>query len=81
MASPDKRAPDLTTLLGIGSFLGICIGVGAFGGIFADKAAGTSPLLALLGVLLGIVVGALGAYQAIRPYVQSTRKSTTNDSV
>jgi F0F1-type ATP synthase assembly protein I len=52
---------------------GVCIGVGVFGGVLLDHALGTSPLLALLGVAVGIVVGATGAFQVIRPYTQSSR--------
>lgn len=64
-------APNLTTLLGIGVMFGVCIGIGTFGGVLLDGALGTSPLLALLGVGVGIVVGAAGAYVAIKPYTQS----------
>jgi F0F1-type ATP synthase assembly protein I len=51
---------------------GFCIGLGVFGGVLLDRALGTSPLLALLGVAIGIVVGATGAFQVIRPYTQSS---------
>jgi F0F1-type ATP synthase assembly protein I len=63
-------SPNLTTLLGIGAMLGFCIGVGGFAGVLLDGALGTSPLLALVGTAVGIVVGAAGAYQVIRPYTQ-----------
>jgi F0F1-type ATP synthase assembly protein I len=46
--------------------------LGVFLGVYADRVAGTSPLLALLGVLVGIFVGAVGAYQVIRPYTRSS---------
>jgi F0F1-type ATP synthase assembly protein I len=45
--------------------------VGVFAGVLGDRAAGTSPLLAILGLIIGIVVGAAGAYGVIRPYVRS----------
>jgi F0F1-type ATP synthase assembly protein I len=51
---------------------GVCVGLGAFIGVLADKWLGTSPLLALLGVAIGIFVGAAGAYQVIRPYTRTS---------
>lgn len=60
-------------LLGVGATFGLAVGLGAFGGVLGDRAAGTSPLLALLGTLVGIVLGGAAAYQVIRPY---TRNST-----
>jgi F0F1-type ATP synthase assembly protein I len=58
---------------------GFCVGIATFGGVLLDHAAGTSPLLALIGVGVGIVVGATGAYQVIRPYTQSMRNTPANN--
>jgi F0F1-type ATP synthase assembly protein I len=72
---PDQRggqSPNVVTLLGVGAMLGLCVGIGVFLGVLADDAAGTSPLLALLGVFVGIFVGAAGAYQVIRPYTRTS---------
>ena len=51
---------------------GLCVGLGMFLGVLADRALGTSPLLALLGAGVGIFVGAAGAYQVIRPYTRTS---------
>jgi F0F1-type ATP synthase assembly protein I len=48
---------------------GFCIGLGAVAGIFLDRALGTSPLLVLLGIVIGILGAATGAYYVIRPFV------------
>jgi F0F1-type ATP synthase assembly protein I len=69
---PNRSTPNAFTLLGIGATFGVCVGLGVFLGVLADRALGTSPLLALLGVLLGILGGAAGAYQAIRPYTRTS---------
>jgi F0F1-type ATP synthase assembly protein I len=79
MARADRSgSPDLVTLLGIGSGFGICVGLGVFLGVLADRAASTSPLLTLLGLLVGIFVGAAGAYQVIRPYTRSNTARPPN---
>jgi F0F1-type ATP synthase assembly protein I len=58
--------------------LGLCIGLGVFLGVLADRALGTSPLITLLGLVVGIFVGAAGAYQVIRPYTRSNSAPRTN---
>jgi F0F1-type ATP synthase assembly protein I len=63
---------NLTTLLGVGAAFGVSVGVGVFAGVLADHAWGTSPLLALVGLALGILGGAAGAYQVIRPFTRSS---------
>lgn len=69
---PDRSTPTATTLLGVGAMFGLCVGLCTFLGVLGDRRLGTSPLLALLGVAIGIFVGAAGAYQVIRPYTRTT---------
>jgi F0F1-type ATP synthase assembly protein I len=66
---PERTAPGVGELLQIGAMCGLCIGAGAVAGIFLDRALGTSPLLALLGVAIGILGAATGSYYVIRPFV------------
>jgi hypothetical protein len=47
-------------LVGIGWYIALCIGGGSFGGLWLDRLLGTSPLLTLLGLAIGIVVGLVG---------------------
>jgi F0F1-type ATP synthase assembly protein I len=81
MAKP--AAPSVTTLLGVGAMFGLAVGIGVFAGVLADHAAGTSPLLALLGTAVGILGGAAGAYLVIRPYTRTSdaRLARPNDDV
>ena len=62
-------APGAFQLLQIGAWCGISIGLGVTAGLFLDRALGTSPLLVLLGLVVGILGAAGGAYFVIRPYV------------
>jgi F0F1-type ATP synthase assembly protein I len=68
----DGQNVNIVTLLGVGATFGLSVGLGVFLGVIADSAAGTSPLLALLGTLVGILAGAGGAYQIIRPYTRNS---------
>lgn len=66
-----RTTPGATALLGVGSAFGGSVAIGVFLGVLGDRAAGTSPLLAIVGLIIGIVIGAAGAYGVIRPYVRS----------
>jgi F0F1-type ATP synthase assembly protein I len=61
--------PGAYELLQIGAMCGISIGIGAVAGLLLDRALGTSPLLVLLGIAVGIVGAATGSYYVIRPFV------------
>jgi hypothetical protein len=65
---PGWNGPSGTTLLGIGSLLAGCLAGGTVLGIVGDRHFGTSPLLALLGMACGMVLGGLGTYQVLRAY-------------
>jgi F0F1-type ATP synthase assembly protein I len=53
-------------LIGIGGLLVGAVVGGLVIGLLVDQAAGTSPLFVLIGILLGIVVGAIGFWARIR---------------
>jgi F0F1-type ATP synthase assembly protein I len=64
-----RAAPGAFELLQIGAMCGVSIGLGLAVGLLLDRAFGTSPLLVLLGLVVGILGAAAGAYFVIRPYV------------
>ena len=47
-------------LLGIGWYVAICIGGGAFGGLLLDRQIDSSPAFTLIGLGLGIAVAMIG---------------------
>ena len=66
---PDRAAPGAFELMQIGAMCGLSIGIGAVVGLLLDHALGTSPLLVLLGIAVGILGAATGSYYVIRPFV------------
>ena len=59
-------------LVGVGWYVGICIGVGAWAGLWADGRLGLSPVLTLTGIALGIsaaLVGMIKMIQVVLSYV------------
>ena len=55
-----ERLALVLRLTGIGWFVAVCIGGGAWGGWWLDGRTGWSPLLTLLGLGLGIAVAMVG---------------------
>ena len=52
-------------LLGIGWYVAICIGGGAFGGLWLDRQLDRGPLFTLLGLGVGLALAMIGMYRMI----------------
>ena len=52
-------------LLGIGWYVTICIGGGAFGGLWLDRQLDRGPLFTLLGLGVGLGLTIMGMYRMI----------------
>ena len=59
------RMGTVLRLLAIGWYVAICIGGGAFGGLWLDRVLDLSPLLTLLGLALGIAAAVVGMYRML----------------
>ena len=64
-------------LTGVGFFVGACILLGVFAGIWLDGKLNTGPVFVIIGLVLGIVVAVYGVYQLIRPLL-SDREDKEN---
>jgi ABC-type molybdate transport system permease subunit len=65
--------------VGIGWYIALCIGGGIFGGIWLDRHFGSSIIFTLAGVLLGLVMAALGTYRMIEPLIREQNDMTPED--
>ncbi len=52
-------------LLGIGWYVGLCIGGGAYGGLWLDRQFDSRPILTLLGLVLGIALAMAGMFRML----------------
>jgi len=75
---PVTQTPGPAQLLQLGATAGVCIGLGVFLGYVVDRALGTSPLLTFLGMAIGILGAATGAFYLLRPYVTGARGGRRN---
>lgn len=55
------------TLIGVGWFVAITIILGAVGGLWLDRKFHTTPILALVGVTLGVALAMYGVWRMLRP--------------
>ena len=73
-----SQGPSSGSGLGLGEFLGIgsfnltCIFGGMGLGWWADASFGLTPVLTLLGLALGVVVGVLGTWLRLRPLLRGS---------
>ena len=59
------RLTPAVQLLGLGSYVAVCIAGGAIGGFFLDGALGTGKVLTLGGLALGLVAAFYGGYRML----------------
>jgi F0F1-type ATP synthase assembly protein I len=75
---PSGPTPGAVQLLQLGTTCGFCIGLGVFLGYLLDQALGTAPLLTFVGMAIGILGAAAGAFYLLRPYVTGARTGRQN---
>ncbi len=74
-----NRLPPAGRLIGIGWYFAICIVAGIVGGLFLDRVAGTTPLMTLLGLLLGLVVAFYGGYRMLMDVLIEQQRRSDED--
>ncbi len=59
------RLTPAVQLLGLGSYVAVCIAGGTVGGYFLDKAFDTGKILTLSGLALGLLAAFYGGYRML----------------
>ena len=62
-------------LLGIGWYVGLCVGGGAAVGFLLDSRLNLTPILTLVGVIVGIAFAGVGMYRMITAVLASSSGS------
>jgi len=65
-------------LIGVGFFIGGCILMGVVGGLWLDSRLNTSPILVIVGLVLGIVVAFYGVYRMLLPFIGNKQGEETS---
>ena len=56
-------------VIGVGWYIGSCIVLGVFGGLWLDNKFGTEPILVIVGLILGVIIAFYGVYRMILPNI------------
>jgi len=57
-------------LIGVGWYIGGCIVLGVVGGLWLDNKFNTEPILAIVGLILGVIIAFYGVYRMILPNIK-----------
>ena len=53
-------------LIGVGWYIGLCIFLGVWGGLWLDEKLNTTPFLVIAGLIIGLAVAVYGVYRMLR---------------
>jgi F0F1-type ATP synthase assembly protein I len=73
-----KRWEAALRLVGVGWFIGLCIVLGVAGGLWLDGKFNTRPILAIVGLILGVIVAFYGVYRMILPNLNKKQDKRKN---
>jgi ATP synthase protein I len=59
--------------IGVGWFVSLSILLGVWGGHWLDEKLGTTPVMAIAGLILGLVVAFYGVYRMLLPLMRNKR--------
>ena len=59
--------------IGVGWFIAISILLGVWGGLWLDGKLGTSPIMVIVGLILGLLVAFYGVYRMLLPLMRDRR--------
>jgi F0F1-type ATP synthase assembly protein I len=65
-------------LIGTSFYIGVCIFLGVFGGLKLDQKFNTQPILILVGLILGLIVGFWGFYRMVVPIIKEYSEPKKN---
>lgn len=64
-----SRWGTASKVVGVGWYIGICIVLGVWGGLWLDSKLNTQPILLIVGLILGIIIAFYGVYRMILPII------------
>ena len=56
-------------LVGVGWYIGLCIFLGVWGGLWLDNRLNTEPFLVIAGLIIGLAMAIYGVYRMILPSI------------
>ena len=75
------RMPRALSLLSIGWYFALCIVGGIAGGLLLDNVLDTKPILAVLGLFVGLGLAFWGGYKLLMQVISATAAESKTDEV
>jgi F0F1-type ATP synthase assembly protein I len=60
-----ERLQAAMRFIGLGWYVGLCIYIGTWGGLWLDRKLGTGPWLVIIGLLFGVFLAFFGLYKMV----------------
>lgn len=73
-ATAMNRLAAALRLLGVGWYIGVCIVLGVWGGLWLDDRLNTSPIFVIVGLILGVALAIYGVYRMLLPNIDRKDK-------
>ena len=74
------RLTPAVQLLGLGSYIAVCIAGGTIGGYYLDGALGTGKILTLGGLGLGLITAFYGGYRMLTDTIADINRWTEREA-
>ncbi len=74
-----SKMATVLRLIGIGWYVGLCIGGGGYGGLMLDRQFDTGPLLTLFGLAVGIVIAIAGMLRMLMAVLSDNSEPVNTD--
>jgi ATP synthase protein I len=57
-------------LIGVGWYIGLCIFLGVWGGLWLDNKLNTKPVFIMVGLIIGVIAAFYGIYRMLLPLIR-----------
>ena len=57
-------------LIGVGWYVGLCIFLGVWGGLWFDNKLNTKPVFIMVGLIIGVIAAFYGIYRMLLPLIR-----------
>lgn len=74
------RLTPAVQLLGLGSYVAVCIAGGTIGGYYLDKVFDTGKILTLTGLAIGLVAAFYGGYRMLMDTIADIQRWNDSDA-
>lgn len=58
-------------LVGVGWYIGLCVFLGVWGGLWLDKLLNTKPFFVIVGLVIGLALAVYGVYRMLLPIINN----------